>query len=180
MAPKPQKDQTFWFSESVPEHLCSCLCLARAGGYRAAGASSLAVELLAVLSLIWLRAAEPHNRGQRPGITVECPGIVDNAGSRYVVHKLVTSTQPGAAILTVLARRLESFGAEATLHWVPRDANTWADALSKGGHGGFDQSLRRRAPGQLFAEVERWADLAMAGAQSADELDLLIRTLRPY
>ena len=92
----------------------------------------MAVELLAVLALVWLRASDPRPTGVPADVRGELAGAVYNLGSTFVLHTLYTNSQPGAAILAILARRLEANGCVARARWAAREHNQWADNISKG------------------------------------------------
>ena len=95
--------------------------------------------------------------------------MTDNQGQGYVLHKFATPSQPGAAILQVLALHLDRTGTIATAQWRPRRFNTWADGLSKGHYTGFDPGKRWRVPAELYRQITRWNTL-MTGPGPARQL----------
>ena len=162
--PDPSASTVHWFSEEVAPDVCPCLFRGGAGTVRPAGASSLAVELLAALALIVGRTAGLPKARPRRGLSFCLTGVTDNKGQAYVLHKLATPSQPGAAILQVLAQFLDRSGILARATWRPRGLNTWADQLSKGALSGFNPELRWRVPKTLLRRVQRWPGVKNKGS----------------
>ena len=167
------------FSEWVPPEACPCLYEDEAGAARPGGPSSLAVELLVIAALAWLRTSGPRPPGMPPDVRVILGGQGGNLGSRYVLHKMSTGAQPGATILVVLARRLQAKGSLVEVEWTPRTQNQWADDLSKGVTSAFSPDLRRRVPRALLARIQKWHGLATADAPDPPEFQQHVFHLRP-
>eukprot|EP00971_Amphidinium_carterae_P138427 2742957-Amphidinium_carterae.1 len=67
---------------------------------------------------------------------------------------LLTTKFPAFLVLIELADKLEELGLDLNLHWVPRDQNIEADALTNGVFYGFDPDKRIHIdPGRLPLRV---------------------------
>lgn len=135
-----------WFSEEVQEEW---VLKDSEGTLADAGASSTTVECLAAAILIDLRLRKMHKTDTH----VHISGAGDNKGCKFIISKLYTSAMPAAAVIRFLAGRLAANHATASMEWVPREQNTWADDLSKRIFNGFDLAKRVRVDWTEYASI---------------------------
>eukprot|EP00971_Amphidinium_carterae_P268518 5327105-Amphidinium_carterae.1 len=73
---------------------------------------------------------------------------------------LLTTKFPAFLVLIELGDKLEELDLDLNLHWVPRDQNTEADALTNGVFYGFDLDKRIHIdPGRLAEASDLFAKL---------------------
>ena len=106
-------------------------------------AASGALELVG--NLIILRHLQ--SRLQGAGFTTLASmavtgGSTDNLGNTYVLSKFYTQRWPGAAILMEISAIMLCSDSYMAISHVPRERNTWADALANLDTSGFDPSKR--------------------------------------
>ena len=70
-------------------------------------------------------SADPRAHGR---MTIS--GLTDNQGNPYVIDKMMTTAFPLSVILMELSVQLELANLCLDLHWVPREQNVEADALT--------------------------------------------------
>ena len=91
------------------------------------------LELLGTLiSIMVLMKGEVSNERFTQCGTLSVGALTDNLGNRFAVAKLLTTKWPLAAFLVELSCQLESRGLLLDMHWVPRDQNSEADAITNG------------------------------------------------
>ena len=96
------------------------------------------LELLAtLLSVVFLVPT-----GTSRSALIKVSGLSDNKGNSYVCKKLLTTKFPLMILLMELSEQLELRHLWLDLHWVPRDQNDEADALSNMEFKDFDKAKR--------------------------------------
>lgn len=96
--------------------------------------------------------------------TVEFAGHTDSAVSAHVVSRGLSTTFPLCVVAMELSALLESRKARLDLHWIPRDVNEEADALTNKEFVGFDPGKRinidlKKIP---WLVVSKYMDLGLA------------------
>ena len=154
----PNKEDVFWFSETLPVAEFPWLYECVDGSFCAGGSSSTAVELLGITVLIDLRLEHfggtgKLHHGSNAGFAMG--SMADNKGCSFVLAKLYTKKMPGAAILRHMARVATARDISCEVDWVPREQNTWSDELSKSIFNGFDLAKRRRVNWDNYDNIAR-------------------------
>ena len=130
-----------------------------------------ALELMASLLCLKLLVPLARDRGlEVPGGSLRLCGATDNKGNRHILDKHMTSKFPAVVVLMEIAAEEEAQDLVLDLHWVPRNQNEEADALTNHDFGDFRPQNRIACD---FASV-KWIVLETmmsAGMQLYSELD---------
>ena len=130
-----------------------------------------ALELLA--SLLCLKLLLPRARDMglvSQGGALHLCGSTDNKGNRHILDRHMTSKFPAVAILMEIAAEEEKQNLMLDLHWIPRNQNEEADALTNSNFTDFSEL--NRIP--LNFEKVEWivlGDMIQAGLSLFGELD---------
>ena len=90
------------------------------------------LELLGSLMGIMLLLDGDEEPEVRCTARVSVGGLIDNAGNKFAVARLLTTKWPLAAFVAELAVQLEHRGILFEMSWVPREQNAEADAITNG------------------------------------------------
>ena len=131
-----------WFAEEKDLEVLPCVVAGPKGFTAPAGASSLTVELIGALILVQLRTDQAQ--GSIGDFGAAMAGAADSMGATYVVSKLYSAAEPSTSIVMALTDHCLAHDILPTVDWRRREANQWADDLSKMKTEGFDPAKRHK------------------------------------
>ena len=130
-------------------------------------------ELLASLTCILLFVDEGKDERRMQG-TVAVTGATDNQGNSYIVSKLMTTKFPVGAILMETVKQLARRNLWLNLHWIPREQNTEADALTNLDFSKFDANRRVEVTwSKLMSEMDDLHHYMKLGVDLYSQLESL-------
>ena len=84
-----------------------------------------------------------HCDGSQPvSLGLIIPGCTDNQGNSHILAKLYSRRWPASAVLMEVAHDLQVHDVSVEVKFMPRELNTWADALANGDSSGFSAENR--------------------------------------